>query len=99
MKHLVRRSDFRYRLTTKDPELVLEHDRVMQGARTPRNLMSDQGPILAVGGVPHVEVVMALIHVAADDPEFVLENRIARGVAAFPVLRRVERAVEEGVRL
>ena len=45
-------------------------------------------PGLAVGGVPHVVLIVFLQAIAADDPHLVVENDIARRVVPPPVGRR-----------
>ena len=90
-----------HRLPADHPDLVLERQRVVQRPRPPGDGLAlvDERPALAVGGVPDVGLVVPLVDVAADDPHLVLVDDVAGRVPALPVPRRVEGAVEEGVRL
>src|SRR5262249_22933116 len=89
------------RLPSQDPDLVAEHDRVVQRPRPPRHLLPfvDPLPRLAITRAPDVEVIVALVHIAADDPQLVLEDDIASGVPPLPVARTIEALIKERIGL
>src|SRR5262249_45203677 len=81
------------------PDLVVMSHRVVQGSRAPGNWLApvDVRPIPAVARIPHIEVIMPLVHGPADSPLLIVEDGIAGGVPPLPLLGRVERRIEEGV--
>src|SRR5436189_3329876 len=56
VEHLIRLSHLRHGLSTNHPNLIFEHDRVMQSARSPQNGLSfvHVSPRFPVGRVPDV---------------------------------------------
>src|SRR5262249_6673185 len=93
----LRRRELRDGLAAHDPDAVAEGEGVVQRPRPPGHLLRDEPPVLCGGAVPHVVVVVALVDVAADDPQAVAVDDVPGCVAALPVAAGVEGAVEEGV--
>ena len=101
MEGLHRRPELRQSLAAHDPDLVLEHQRLMKDARSPWDRLArvDQFPRYSVGRVPDVVLVMPLVGIASDDPHPVTKHDVSCRVPALPVLGRVESVVDESVGL
>src|SRR5207247_1996455 len=99
VKDFFRLSESGNGLAADHPDFPVVNDSVMQYPRAPGDRLAvvDERPVLAVTRIPHVELIMPLGHVAADDPHFVLVYDIAGRVPSFPILGRVEGLVEETV--
>src|SRR5687768_14679587 len=99
VENLVGFGELRHRLAANDPDLAVVDHGVVQGPGAPGHglVLVDEVPRFAFGRIPDVEVVVPLVHVAADDPQLVVVDRVAGRVAPFPVLRGIERAIEECV--
>ena len=92
VEQVFRRRELGNGLPADHPDPALKNDRVMKYPGPPGDgpVPVDPMPCLAVGGIPHVILVMALERIPAHDPHLVVVHGISRGVAPFPVPVRIK---------
>ena len=97
VKLLLRSRECRHCLSAKNPQLVVQNERVMQYPRAPRHVGIHSRPFFTIRRVPYVVLVMPLIRVAANNPHLVFEHRVTRRVPPLPVTGPVELPVEMSI--